>query len=158
MYALWFGSFGPLAAVTGLLIGRDGLMHEASDRKHELGLARLNEYLSRVARVAQTIVVGQAVIYTTVRDRGDFEELERRVTEVRRSTLAFDATRFLTRASVVGVVLHLVAGVTVTSLSVGGVAAKQASDVAILVPWLALTVVVVAMAAAKSVLFFLWSR
>jgi hypothetical protein len=157
VYALWFGTLGPLAAVTGLLIGRDGSMKEASDRKYELGLARLNEHLTRVARLAHTIVVGEAVIYTTVRDRRDFEELARRVAEVRRSSLAFDAARLLTRAGVVGIVLHLVAGVAVTSLSLSGTVANQASDVAVFVPWLAFTIGVLAVAVGKGVLF-MWSR
>jgi hypothetical protein len=156
-YAVWFASSGVLATLTGILAGRDGAVKEASEGEYELRLARLNNHLSTVARVAHTIVVGEAITYTVIRDRGDFEKLRRLVADVRRARLLTGVTKFLTGAALLAVALHFAAGVAVTSLSLRDVVVSDASDMANVALWTAITSVVVAMLVGKAIIYLVRS-
>ncbi|MDP2949849.1 MAG: hypothetical protein Q8P22_09970, partial [Chloroflexota bacterium] len=67
-YAVWFGTSGVLAALTGMLAGRDGAVRQASQTQYQFRLAGLNEHLSAIAHVARMITYGQARMYITIRD------------------------------------------------------------------------------------------
>ena len=152
-YAVWFGTSGVLAALTGMLAGRDGAVRQASQTQYELGLARLNEHLSTIAVVARMITYGRARMYNTIRDHTDFQKLHGLVVQVCRATMWADATNQLTRATACAVVVHLAAGVTIVSLGLSGVVPCDASDKSNLLPWLAVTGVVVTMLLAKAVIY-----
>ena len=151
IYAVWFGTSGALATVSGLLAGRDEMVRKTCQGEYENKLDELNQFLSPFARVAQTIEFNQAIVYATIRDKKCFEELRTRVTQVRSAMVWPDVMARLTRGSVLAVVLHIAAGVTVTSLSLGGVLARDATDVAILAPWTVSTLFVVAILLAKGI-------
>ena len=151
-YAIWFGTSGALAAISGLLAGRDEGVRKTCQREYEKRLAKLNEFLSPFARVAQTIEFNQAIVYATIRDENCFEELRTHVTQVRSAMVWSDVMARLTRGSVLAVVLHFAGGVTVTSLSLGGVLGRDATDVAILAPWIVSTLFVVALLLAKGII------
>ena len=150
IYAMWFGSSGALATLLGLVGGRDDVVRKTCQGEHNTRLAKLNEFLSPFARVAQTIEFRQAVLYATIRDEKGFEELRTHVTQVHSAMFWSAATGSLTRGGVLAVVLHFAAGVTVTSLSLGGVLERDAADAAILGPWIVSTVFVVAILLAKA--------
>ena len=152
IYAIWFGTSGALATLSGLLAGRDGAFRKASEKEFEKTLAKLNDFLSRYARVAQTIWFNDAVVYVTIRDKEDYEELRAHVNRVRPAMVWADAMVRLTRGCVLAVVLHFAAGVTVTALSLGGVLGQDASDPAILAPWVVCTSFVASILLTKAII------
>ncbi len=154
-YAIWFGSSGVLATLTGVVAGRDGAVRQAVQEKYELRLAELNKHLSSVAHLARQIMVGQAVIYVTIRDHKDFEELRRLVVKVRSATFWAELTRLLTRSTVLAVALHVAAGLTMVSLVLNGVIGSDASDTYNAAVWSSMTGIAVAMLIGKAVIYLL---
>ena len=152
-YSIWFGSSGVLATLAGILAGRDGAVRQAWQEKYELGLARLNEHLSKVARLAHTITVGQSVVYNTIRDENDFHELRELVMHVRSTTFWPAVTRLITRSTVFVVALHVAAGLTMVALVVNDVVGSDASDTYNAAVWSSMTAVAVALLIGKAVIY-----
>ena len=154
-YVIWFSSSVLLATVIGVLGGRDGVVKQTWAEKYELRLARLNHHLSVVARVAHQITVGEFVVYTSIRNDNDFEELRELVMEVRGARFWPRLATLLTRGTAFAVALHAVAGLTMVFLVINGVVASDASDIYNVVIWSAMTAVAVTMMIAKAGIYVL---